>query len=109
VKKDKNTAALLIEDLKNGIKEEIKQKIYERYTQCARWDNASFDAKETRFDLADFDNEFALDTIRYYGISYEEYLRFYCEVRNDGLFYPDEIDDVDAFVNEKLSKRELSS
>lgn len=101
MKKDKNTAALLIEDLKKGIREEIKKEIYERYTKCARWDGAGFDEKKSRFELADFDNEFVQEILRTYGISYAEYLRIYCEVRNDGFFHPDEIDDVDAFVYEK--------
>jgi len=102
-----------MEDLKNGLikerNEALKEEIYARYSRYARWGNVSFDGKNSRFELADFDNEFTQEMLQKYDITYIEYLNIYCEVRNDGFFYPDEINDIDVFVKGKLRKvRQIS-
>jgi hypothetical protein len=96
----------LIEDLKNGIREEqnkeLKEEIFNQYRQCSKWDNARFGWKKSRFELANFDNGFVQDMLQKYDILYVDYLRFYCEVRNDEDFYSDKIEDIEAFIDEKL-------
>ena len=107
MKKDHNAAALLIEDLKNGLikerNEAIKEEIYAQYGRHG----AGFDEKKSRFELADVKNAFVQNILQTYDITYEEYLRIYCEVRNDGFFYPDEIEDIDALIDEKLAQEKI--
>ena len=102
--RDKTAAELLIEDLKRGLAAELKEEIYGEYIRRARWDREEFEGRKSRFELADLDNAFVREMMEKYGIGYREYLEIYCEVRNDGFFSPDEIEDVEAFVKEQLSR-----
>ena len=101
---DKNATELLIEDLKKGFETELKEEIYGEYSRRARWDREETWGRNSRFELADSDNDFVREMMEKYGIGYREYLEIYCEVRNDGFFSPDEIEDVEAFVKEQLSR-----
>lgn len=85
----------------------LEDEIHYEFTNRSRWDNVSFSEHNTRYDIANFDDDFTIEKLSTFedkGKSYIEYLKCYLKVITDGDFYPEVILDEYEFIKSKCEQ-----
>ena len=85
----------------------LENEIANAFAQRTRWDNVSFDNHDTRFNLANFDDDFTKEMLGVFdekGRAYIEYLKTYLKVISSSEFYFESIPDTHEFIKEKCKE-----
>jgi len=92
------------DDLKIGI---LAKEIANEFARRTRWDMVSMVEHDTRYDLANFDDDFVQGILGVFedkGRAYIEYLKMYLKLIAYGDFYPETIPVESEFIEEKCKR-----
>ncbi len=93
----------------DGTKTVLEEQIAKEFVNRWRWDNASMSDEETRYKIANFDDDFTQEMIGMFenkAQAYIEYLKIYLRVIASDDFYPEQenIPNEQEFIEQKCKE-----
>ena len=86
----------------------MEEMIFHEFSNRSRWDNVSFSEHRTRYDIANYDDDFTQEILAPFknkASAYKEHLKAYLHILECGDFYPEDlVEDKEAFIQEKLKE-----